>query len=94
MGDSAIIGGPFSYEEVSMESLNRGELNTSWMPLIDHPGMSVEERRAQAHGMTAGMLKAFNADAFHSTNEWNKLLPDLELTSAEEFLTKAWEGKP
>ena len=44
--------------------------------------------------MTAGMLQAFNANAFYSTNEWNKLLPDLEFTSAEEFLTKAWEGKP
>lgn len=47
-----------------------------------------------AAGIVAGFLQAADAGAFTVTNEWNQLLPDKKFTTAEEFLTEVWEGKP
>lgn len=70
------------------------DYRTSWLPAVDHPSIAVEKRAELAAGMTAGMLQAANAGAFAVSDEWNQLLPDMKFTSAEEFLSKAWEGKP
>lgn len=43
--------------------------------------------------MVAGMLLGISVGAMSVSDEWNRLLPDLEFTRAEEFLKDAWKGK-
>ncbi|PVI04216.1 NAD(P)-binding protein [Periconia macrospinosa] len=88
------IRGPFLVERVPIDDLKRMSFKTSWLPIADHPAIPVETRKEVAAGMVSGILQAVNAGAFSVTDEWNKLLPDKKFTTAEEFLTEVWEGKP
>ena len=44
--------------------------------------------------IAAGVLLAVSADNYNCSAEWNKLLPDYAFTQPEDFLSKAWRGKP
>jgi hypothetical protein len=64
------------------------------MPRVDHPAIPVEQRDALAAGFLSGVLLAMSAGAFSVSDEWNTLLPDYQMTRAEDFLAKAWYDKP
>lgn len=81
-------------EKIPLDDLKRLSFKTSWLPVADHPSVPVETRNEMAAGIVAGFLQAADAGAFTVTNEWNQLLPDKKFTTAEEFLTEVWEGKP
>lgn len=44
--------------------------------------------------MTAGMILGMSVGVMSVSDEWNKLLPDYKFTSAADFLSEAWAGKP
>ncbi|CAI6304622.1 unnamed protein product [Periconia digitata] len=87
------IRGPFNIERIPLFDLQKGEFESSWLPTLDHPAIPAEQRKGLAKGMVAGVLQAVRAGAFEVSDEWNKLLPDMKFTDAEEFLRGAWEGK-
>jgi hypothetical protein len=79
---------------VSKDSLEARKLNTSWIPEIDHPSIPLEMRGpALSEAIMADSLRSFLSGAWTVTDEWNKLLPHLRLTKAEDFLRDVWEGK-
>lgn len=87
--------GPFEIETVQAETIEAGKLNTSWIPMIElpslPPGMDVRAfSEANISSVMAGALRG----AWAVSDEWNKLLPDLQMTTVEGFLREIWEGKP
>ncbi|OQE15630.1 hypothetical protein PENSTE_c027G08084 [Penicillium steckii] len=89
------IRGPFEIETVQAETIEAGKLNTSWIPMIElpslPPGMDVRAfSEANISSVMAGALRG----AWAVSDEWNKLLPDLQMTTVEDFLREIWEGKP
>ena len=62
--------------------------------MIDHPAFTPEQARALAEKLLSGMVMGIHAGALNVSDEWNKLLPDLQFTQAEAFLKQGWEGKP
>ncbi|KAH8170274.1 nmrA-like family protein [Sarocladium implicatum] len=87
------IRGPFKVEKVSIENLKQKNVQTSWLPMLDHPTIPIETRAKMAAGMVSGMLLGIHDGAFKVTDEWNKLL-DLNFERSEDFLTEFWKGKP
>ena len=69
-------------------------MKTTWRPRMDHPAFPPHLVDQVGEGMVAGLILGLAAEAFKVSDEWNNLLPDLKLTSAEAFLTEAWHGKP
>jgi hypothetical protein len=66
----------------------------SWLPRADHPSFTLEQAEAFAASMTAGMLMGIAAGGLSVSDEWNQIFPDYEFVKAEDFLTRAWDGKP
>lgn len=77
-----------------MAQLKDASFTTSWLPPADHPAISPEMRTTFAKQIVAGVLQAALNGAFAVGDEWNRLLPELRMTTAEEFLSNIWEGKP
>ena len=69
-------------------------VKSTWLPKVDHPAIPVEQRNALAAGFLSGVLLGMSAGAFSVSDEWNRLLPDYEITRAENFLADAWREKP
>jgi len=90
----ASIRGPLQIETVSKQDLEAGRLNTSWIPQADHPAIPPEIRAAMSESMTVGLLMSALRGAFAVTDEWNRLLPHLKLTRADEYLARVWKDKP
>ncbi|KIX03046.1 uncharacterized protein Z518_06596 [Rhinocladiella mackenziei CBS 650.93] len=88
-----LIRGPFKIETVSRADLEAGKLNTSWIPQADHPAIPPEMRATVSESMTASLLLSALRGAFAVTDEWNQLLPHLQFTKAEDFLTDIWKDK-
>ncbi|KAJ5722024.1 hypothetical protein N7488_000059 [Penicillium malachiteum] len=85
-------GQPFAVENSNAEEFEAGTWTTSWTPAFDHPAIPVEQRASLAKFITGGMLLAVNANQLHVSDSWNKLLPDYQFTSIDDFLTEAWSA--
>jgi hypothetical protein len=88
------IGGTFDVQTVQKEDLASGEWKTSWIPLIDHASIPADQVEFFSRIIVASMMLATHAKAYHTSDEWNRLLPDYKFTSAEDFLAGVWAGKP
>lgn len=86
--------GDFVVDRLSMEDLEAGELKSSWYPLIDHKSLSDDIRHQVSKGATIEFVRTSAMGTWRVSDEWNKLLPAYRFTTAEEYLTKVWEGKP
>lgn len=86
--------GDFVVDTLSMEDLEGGELKSSWHPLIDHKSLSDDIRHQVSKGATIEFVRTSAMGTWRVSDEWNKLLPAYRFTTAEEYLTKVWEGKP
>lgn len=75
------------------DDLKAGVVKSSWLPIVDHPGIPKEHAEGLAPTLVASMLLGISAGALNVTDEWNQLLPEYKFTQAEEFLDKAWKGK-
>ena len=87
-------GGPFEIEKVKANEFKSGAWKTSWVPKLDHPSIPSEQVDMFSRIIVAGVLLAISAKAYDCSDEWNRLLPDYKFTQPEEFLSKAWRGKP
>jgi hypothetical protein len=73
--------------------MENGTWESSWLPHADHPSIKPEHAEAASRAMVPALLLAIRDGMFVSGDEWNRLLPDYEFTSAEDFLREAWKGK-
>ncbi|KAL5041791.1 hypothetical protein BDW71DRAFT_217434 [Aspergillus fruticulosus] len=88
------IKGPFEIETVQAEAIEAGELNTSWVPLIELPSMPPgTDVRAFSEAGISSVLTGALSGTWAVSDEWNKLLPDLKMTTVQEFLRDIWGGK-
>jgi hypothetical protein len=88
-------GQPFQIEKVKPRDLESGAWSASWLPRISHPAIPPElVSDTLSKTVVSGILLGISAGCFKVSDEWNRLLPDYEFTTAEDFLTEAWTGKP
>lgn len=89
-----IRGGSVDVTLLREEDLEAGKWTAPWCPRADHPSIPKDQVEAISAWMSGKILLAMTAGSFEVEGVWNRLLPDYEFTGAEEFLSKAWEGKP
>ncbi|PLB44220.1 NAD(P)-binding protein [Aspergillus steynii IBT 23096] len=87
--------GPFKIDEVSTENLRAGKLGASWNPLL--PEFETTDpnydRVKYSEYVVAQIILGGLDGAWSTSDEWNKLLPHLKLTTVEEFLLRYWGDK-
>lgn len=88
------IGCKFNVQKVKVEDLEAGELKTTWGLEAVHQAVSEDEASALLKAVLIGVLLSSTKGAWDSTDEMNQRFPDYEFTKIEDFLVKAWEGKP
>ena len=85
-----IPGRKFEIEEVDENDLLAGKLTSSWVPIVDHPAIKVEERSEFSQAYFSSFILAFEKGAWDSSDEWNQRLPDFKFQGAETFLRSVW----
>ncbi|KAJ5908180.1 hypothetical protein N7495_000862 [Penicillium taxi] len=88
-----VRGAPFAVERLKAKELETGDWKSSWVPKMDHPSVPVEQQEIFARFGVAGVLRGFRENSFHSSDEWNRLLPAYHFTDAKQFLTEAWKNE-
>lgn len=91
---SPSTGAPFNVERLKADDLKAGVVKTSWLPSVEHSGTQSEQMLAFISMLTAGMLLGTSSGALNVSDEWNRVFPEYHFTPADEFLAKAWMGKP
>ncbi|KAL5340302.1 hypothetical protein BJX70DRAFT_123445 [Aspergillus crustosus] len=94
IGEKVRGGKPFTIDRVKAEDFERGEWQTSWLPVVDHPSIPKDQLEAFGKIGVQGLSLAFSGGSFDVSDEWNQLLPDYKFTQAQEFLEEIWKGKP
>ncbi|KAL4794227.1 hypothetical protein BDV19DRAFT_390502 [Aspergillus venezuelensis] len=93
--DTCPEAGPFQIENVPTEILESGKHNTLWtsllpeFPTADPKYDCVKFSEYVVAEITLGGLKG----AWETSDEWNRLLPDLKLTTVEEFWRNIGVGR-
>jgi hypothetical protein len=88
-----IRGGDWKIEHVSSEDVKKGELKTSWVPPVAHPAIPVEQR-GFAKEFVLQFFKTLHNGSWDVSDEFNQRFPDYKFMSTEEYMSKAWAGKP
>jgi len=91
------IGQPFTIEKVRMEDLEAGNLKTSWTLGRSHPSVAQEQADQLADMIKTvliGTLLSSAKGAWDVSDDFNQLLPEYKFIAIQDFLLKAWEGKP
>lgn len=88
-----IRGGKFDVERLDIEDVKRGEIKSSWVPLVNHPSIPKEEVEGLSRGFLAGFLLGAEAGAYTVSDEWNRLLGGYKFQGVEGFLERYWGGK-
>ncbi|KAI0179008.1 NAD(P)-binding protein [Hypoxylon sp. FL1284] len=89
-----IRGCPFTVDEVKIEDLEAGILNTSWNLTAVHKAVSEDQASALLKQVSIGILLSSSKGAWDISDDFNQIFPDHEFTSIDDFLTRVWEGKP
>ncbi|KAF2466915.1 NmrA-like family protein-like protein [Lindgomyces ingoldianus] len=94
-------GGRWTIEYVNSEDLDATEgeglgerLKTTWVPRMSHPIIPEGKREAYSRVFVTMFLQGIARGAWDVSGEWNERFPEYNFWSAEEYLTRAWEGKP
>lgn len=85
-------GKRFEVEKLSVDALQAGQLGSSWIPNVDHPGLTPEAGNFMSR-ITASVLLNLSAGGLNVSDEWNVLLPDHQFTGADDFLRGIWTSK-
>ncbi|KAJ4149018.1 hypothetical protein NW754_000454 [Fusarium falciforme] len=85
------LRGSFKVEKPSRESLEAKNADVSWYPLIEHPSLPVEMREQVSKAILVEYVTAVERGAWSVSDDWNKLLPEFEFTSAESYLGSLWK---
>jgi hypothetical protein len=88
-----IRGGEWTVEHVKGEDIRKGKLKTKWVPQMSHPVIPADDREQWSKDFLIMFLVGILNGAWNVGDEWNQRFPDYKFLSAEEYLTKAWEGK-
>lgn len=59
-----------------------------------HTAFTEEEAAALMKIVLIGILLSSAKGAFDVSDEFKRILPDVNFTSIEDLLAKAWDGKP
>ncbi|KIL87120.1 hypothetical protein FAVG1_09674 [Fusarium avenaceum] len=84
------LRGPFKIEKISNEALETRNVATSWYPVVEHHGVPEEMREQISKGVLVEYVAGLKRGVWTVSDEWNKLLPDFEFTSAESYLKGIW----
>ncbi|KEF57074.1 uncharacterized protein A1O9_07264 [Exophiala aquamarina CBS 119918] len=82
---------PIHVEVASNTDIDNLSFKTSWIPQANHASLSPEERASISKQFLGMILTAVRNGAFGVTEEWNQLLPNVEMTKAETFLRMIWK---
>lgn len=88
-----IRGGDWSIEKVSSEEIARGELNTSWVPVMSHPVIPTESREEFSKAFVIMFFQGISNQSWDVSAEWNERFPEYGFADLEAYLREAWEGK-
>ncbi|ORY58079.1 uncharacterized protein BCR38DRAFT_353234, partial [Pseudomassariella vexata] len=89
-----VRGLSFTVDKVKAEDLQAGKLEASWGLEAVHSTVSEDQASAILKAVSIGILLSSSKGAWDSSDELNQMFPDYYFTRAEDFLAKAWEGKP
>ena len=70
-----------------MDDLEKGELHTTWIPPLSHPNIPPDLEAQITSVILPRALRVSAQGALDVPATWNALLPDLEMTTVERFLT-------
>lgn len=87
------IGGQFDVERLDPADLKAGIVHSSWKPKIEHPSITAEQIEELESQFVSGIVLSMGSGVMDGSDEWNKLLPEYNFTSAEAFLSEFWYGK-
>ena len=90
----SIRGGEWSIEHVKWEDIENGILKTSWVPTMSHPVIPDEDREKFSKEFVIMFFQGILNGSWYVSDEWNQRFPEYNFTGLEEYLRKAWEGKP
>ena len=88
-----IRGREWTVEHVNSEDILKGELKSSWVPRFAHPAVPVEEQEKYSAQFVCDFLRCVKLGKWDVGGEWNERFPEYEFQSAEEYLSRSWEGK-
>lgn len=57
---------------------------------MDHPSIPEDQRAVWHAPAWTGLLAALSHGAWTTTDEWNRLLPDYEFTTFEQYVRSNW----
>lgn len=86
--------GEWEVEYLKYEDVERGVLKSSWVPRFDHPTVEEEQKEAFSRHFLVTFSKAMEGGKWVVDDALNKKYPDFKFVGLEEYLSKAWEGKP
>ncbi|KAK3346890.1 hypothetical protein B0T25DRAFT_290195 [Lasiosphaeria hispida] len=89
-----VRGGPFSLDTVKLEDLEAGRLTATWTLEAQHHSVSGDEAEKLLKAVLVGTLLSSAKGYWDVSDEWNQLLPDHQFAKIDQFLEKAWTGKP
>lgn len=89
-----VRGGEWSIEQVHSEDIKKGELKTSWVPQLSHPVIPIADRAQFSKDFAIMFFQAILNGSWDVSDEFNRRYPDYKFQGLEEYLSKAWEGKP
>lgn len=81
-----IYGKPLDIDWLKMADLDAGELKTDKYPRLNMPSIPPEQAEAFSKAGLIGMLRSYDRSLWTVTDEWNKLLPDVEFAKVEDTL--------
>ncbi|KAH7084723.1 NmrA-like family protein-like protein [Paraphoma chrysanthemicola] len=85
--------GEWQVEHVKSEDVEKGELKTSFVPVMDHPVIPLDQREKYSAQFVREFFVAMKKGCWNVEDTWNKRFPDFKFTGVEKYLVKAWEGK-
>jgi hypothetical protein len=89
-----VRGGDWTIDYVKGEDVKAGKLETSWIPPISHPTIPEDMRETYSKQFVIQFFVGILNGSWDVSDEWNQRLPDFKTMGLEEYLTKAWAGKP
>ncbi|KAL8340860.1 hypothetical protein RB601_006790 [Gaeumannomyces tritici] len=88
-----IRGAPLETSWLRKEVLQAGKLEAGWAPKVEHPSLDANFTDEAMEQMSAGIMLAVAAGAWDTSDEWNRLLPDMKFTGIEDFLTPLFKSE-
>ncbi|EOA92231.1 hypothetical protein ACJQWK_03701 [Exserohilum turcicum] len=89
-----IRGGEWTIDHISSKDVESGDAKFPWVPLLTHPTIPTDMIESFSKQFLFMFFTAIARGAWNVSGELNDLFPHYKFMSADEYLTKAWEGRP